>query len=207
MESNTTTTQEKANSPEHDIGVVYHQSRLSRVDENVSLTPEELLVAYRFDEIDDEIDPDKYPTITSPDEIPMASKKKKVVPQIDDADEQTVKWVDAQHYIRFTSDDLITDMYVPIDTRAGFKYTQFIGEQKMGRHGEPFTPTKNTFQYSFSQSTVGEDKVSIPQKTVMEKNKTDSIVERVFTHRIFTEHIYTTKVMMGIIFFFRRLSQ
>lgn len=200
MESNVTTTQEKTNSSKHDIGVVYHQSRLSRVDQNVSLTPEELLVTYRFDETDGDIDPNNYPTVTELSEIPMASTKKKVVPQIDDADGETVKWVESQHYIRFTSNDLITDIYVPIDARYGSKYTQFIGEQTMGRCGKPFTPTKNTFQYSFPQSVVSKDKVSISQKAVMEKNKTGSILERIFTHQIFTEYIYTSGFMLSIIF-------
>lgn len=162
LSMNKTVSVESESEPTQDLELVFHQSRISNADEEIRIEPVELVATYDTSPVDD-VDPDDVFVVDSPQKIPFSSRERVVQLENDiDGDDTQVKEIDPTHYIRFTSEDLLTDIYVPIEKRFHSDKIRwlghFIGDQS---NNTSFTPQIDTFETTYTRAKINESKIEI----------------------------------------------
>lgn len=182
--------------PERDTSFVFHTSRVAQQGEQISARAVGVVATYEIGEVYDEDEYDDEDvadlvTVDRPEKIPYVNKAVNL--QLDGND--CVCEILPQYYIRFESDDLLTDVFLPIETylkdgkrklNVGAKlrkFKKFIGDQSKTDVSylvpNPDVMGDSLYNINISTDEITFDMKNLYEPTVEPKNTTETVANRI----------------------------
>lgn len=210
----------ESHEPERDTSLVFHTSRIAQQGGEISGSVVEVIATYDIHETYNkseytEEDVDGLITVDTPEKIPYVNKAVKL--KLDG--HNRVCEILPKYYLRIESDDLLTDVFLPIKTYTETgkrkynvgaklrKFKKFIGDQS--EHDVPYlVPNDDVmgnsiYNIEISPEDVTFDMDNLHEKTVEPENTTEEMSNRISELRdgnigLFGKVILMATLVMGI---------